>query len=1107
MALISITPTQAETFSYTPPATASLSENWSSGANWSGTPVGGSDTSLVFEPTTIFSPNVTLISTNDLGGIFQLNQLSISGTRPTSASGADSATFRIQGATLEFVTDDSGEAPIAPLISFSASGGNRTLNLEIASDLRIFTDLTVDVAGNPAAAISGGVTGTANLAKTGTGTLHLSGSTTGGYSGNLDVSGGVLRLGTSAAYSNGWVTTGNLTISSGATVQVSSAGVSGIYGSGSLAAASTDGPLVVNYHGDETNVFEGAFTASRLYLVMNGTGKVRLANDYTSNSPIQVMSGDIEAPAITSIFSAARIFGNGTLKITGTSGTVLGGNGDGGTGIATTLAAGTLHVAPSGSGADVVVQAATGSYTGTSTTIINQLFSGSGGRLLLDRGDNNSLTLTVGSTTNDKMGGFSMGRGGVMIAAAHGLDQLGVTEKLVMVGETSAVQAGTTGVLPNTSQGIAFQGRGVYFGQDTDANLSGDFLSYVGTGLASDQGFVRFDWDTSPNAVTNFTSTVDNSKTVRVTEDVAINSSSVFALKVEDSTLTINSSQTLTSGNGSDPTAIILNGGTITGGTIQMASSFEMNIYTSLAGGTIQSNLVGLNNANRYVVFTGPGVLNYTGNSWSAGTLITDGATLDISDGGGFGTAGRLALNGGVLQSRGTLALTLGGNGGNVDFNLNGARSGGGFAARGGSLTVSLTSASVPNADLVWAQTANFLQDGAQFVFGSLTADDQIIFTNALDLGGNTSSFARIFRVIDNVNSETDMARMTGNITSISANNQLVKTGDGLLVLEGTNTYAGETLIDDGTLQIGFGGTTGTLGAGAVTNQSVLAFNRSNTYTVSNAISGSGRVVQKGAGTLVLNASNTYSGGTLVQSGNLDVAQADALGTGSVEISGTGTLLLGASITVTNDILLSGGSVSRSLNQNTSYSLGTSGAVSSRFTGGRPDTGATILDSGVVSSESGTQLVYSFANTSTAVNDDQRASDVFSLTGSGTDVIVLQLTLPGTISDEFYLAWLNNNEWVNAVLGNTGGALDGGIYGALVTGESGLRGIGLSYQAAGISATMDYLGAWGYDTASGSVWAVINHNSSFAAVPEPSTWLLVGLGAGVVLYGRRRRMA
>ena len=52
------------------------------------------------------------------------------------------------------------------------------------------------------------------------------------------------------------------------------------------------------------------------------------------------------------------------------------------------------------------------------------------------------------------------------------------------------------------------------------------------------------------------------------------------------------------------------------------------------------------------------------------------------------------------------------------------------------------------------------------------------------------------------------------------------------------------------------------------------------------------------------------------------------------------------------------------------------------------------------------------------------------------------------------------------------------------------------------------LGSYGVDTTGHDVWAVVNHNSQFAVVPEPSTLLLAVLGLmGLAGYRVRRRMA
>ena len=46
------------------------------------------------------------------------------------------------------------------------------------------------------------------------------------------------------------------------------------------------------------------------------------------------------------------------------------------------------------------------------------------------------------------------------------------------------------------------------------------------------------------------------------------------------------------------------------------------------------------------------------------------------------------------------------------------------------------------------------------------------------------------------------------------------------------------------------------------------------------------------------------------------------------------------------------------------------------------------------------------------------------------------------------------------------------------------------------------VGNWGVDTANDVVWAVVNHNSEFAVLPEPGTLALLALGE--LLLGARR---
>ncbi|MBF7731760.1 autotransporter-associated beta strand repeat-containing protein, partial [Pseudomonas sp. N040] len=87
------------------------------------------------------------------------------------------------------------------------------------------------------------------------------------------------------------------------------------------------------------------------------------------------------------------------------------------------------------------------------------------------------------------------------------------------------------------------------------------------------------------------------------------------------------------------------------------------------------------------------------------------------------------------------------------------------------------------------------------------------------------------------------------------------------------------------TLSIGAGGTTGSLGSGAVVNNSTLQINRSNAVTVANAISGTGTLTKLGAGTASLTGANTYSGTTTISAGTLSIGAGGttgSLGSGDV---------------------------------------------------------------------------------------------------------------------------------------------------------------------------------------------------------------------------------
>ena len=133
-----------------------------------------------------------------------------------------------------------------------------------------------------------------------------------------------------------------------------------------------------------------------------------------------------------------------------------------------------------------------------------------------------------------------------------------------------------------------------------------------------------------------------------------------------------------------------------------------------------------------------------------------------------------------------------------------------------------------------------------------------------------------------------------GQISNGTATVAVSKSGTGTWTLSSDNTYSGTTAISGGTLVLGNGGGSGTLGTGAVTNNGTLAYNRSDTGLIeTHAINGSGGVRQIGSGKTTLAAVNSYIGPTVVANGTLAVTGSinnSAVAVTSGTLDGTGSV-------------------------------------------------------------------------------------------------------------------------------------------------------------------------------------------------------------------------
>lgn len=181
---------------------------------------------------------------------------------------------------------------------------------------------------------------------------------------------------------------------------------------------------------------------------------------------------------------------------------------------------------------------------------------------------------------------------------------------------------------------------------------------------------------------------------------------------------------------------------------------------------------------------------------------------------------------------------------------------------------------------------------GTQIFDGDNTYTGGTIITGGiLQIGaGGTSGTAGCGTITNNATLVFNRSNTYTPVNLITGNGVVQQAGTGTLIFSSNNTYTGGTEISAGTLQIGGGGTSGAVGTGAISNNSTLQVDRSDTYTLSNAISGSGQFRQNGSGTTILTAANTYTGTTTVYGGVLQMGNGGTTGT----ISSNGNLTIGS---------------------------------------------------------------------------------------------------------------------------------------------------------------------------------------------------------------------
>ena len=607
-------------------------------------------------------------------------------------------------------------------------------------------------------------------------------------------------------------------------------------------------------------------------------------------------------------------------------------------------------------------------------------------------------------------------------------------------------------------------------------------------------------------------------------------------------TITVNTPDSLTISVGSSTTRILTNAINLGGGTLKGGVMDNVATVSGLSGSGTSSTFVDANGVT--IILRGAGTANTTADlTLASGVTVTGANQLLVGGGagGGISQSGNTAGDGGgggggnvVLTTgnlSGTLALTAGGGGdrayAGVSAGLVGENTSiGATTALGGGASGYQNGVGGTSSKTINGATSNFTgglkagntgagggagsssngTNGAGFSGGAGGAGTQIT-TGVVGLstylgsdtfggggggGGGTGTYSA---------SNTGGAGGTGGG---GAGNGF---GDGVA---GTNGFGGGGGgAGGGAGRLGGAGGAGSVAiqyaynsnvaAGALTLSGGITLNSTSTLDavrsgglidVTGAITGAGGLTiassASSGGVVRLSGSNTYGGNTTISGGILAAATSTALGSGSVSIGSGASLRLdpGAIVnnaittTSTGSILFAGGGLQRTSSQALS-------TVAQLVAGG---TGASVaLDPAFAWSARIAGVTY---------------SDVLDLTNTHGTIQILQMAyddslLAGGSEPDILLGWKSSGSWVNAIDGNIGSS-----GGSSVTNASG------SYASLGILSTADYLGSWGRDTTTNTVWAVVNHNSEYASiivVPEPGAFSLAGVGLALVCWTAARR--
>jgi autotransporter-associated beta strand protein len=351
-------------------------------------------------------------------------------------------------------------------------------------------------------------------------------------------------------------------------------------------------------------------------------------------------------------------------------------------------------------------------------------------------------------------------------------------------------------------------------------------------------------------------------------------------------------------------------------------------------------------------------ILGNGGNTFTGNVAVFSG-TL-VAAGMGSGTNSALgALNGtktitvGTSNSSATLAFAVN----NVfgGLNLTAANLPTIFVSPGSTVSSTRYNAigniALYGSTLTQASTDTGGYEGYQFLgtvaaFGATGATSFITSTTgrANHLRGTTAG-GTTFQVEQSLIVTSPLTNPSSDYLSTGASGRVFKTGIGVLRFHGNNTYTGATTISDGTLLVGDGGSSGTLGTGTafINAPGALAYQRSDSPTLSNAYSGNGTIIFYGT-SVIDQSSYALSANSSAFTGSISLDNILAGSKARLVLSNGNQIGAAASVTVNNGsgLFFSGGSYNTTWNLTGAGWTETAGQLGAMRVGNGSTVGGTV---------------------------------------------------------------------------------------------------------------------------------------------------------------------